>query len=182
MIKLNLLSPQKKKEVEDHILYSSLKNVLGVLLIFVIFISIILLGSKLILAKNFETIVEQTTLIVKEYGGVNQNIRTINEKLKNISNTQNEFVTWSYHLSKLQKLIPENIEISTIILKKGNKESLVKGLAKNRDDLLTLKTNLENSDLFTVVELPFSNLLTRNNIDFELQLTLSELTYAPDKN
>lgn len=182
MIALNLLSPQKKKEVEEHILYASIKNILAILLIFIIFISVVLLGAKLILSRNFQTVVEQTTLIVKEYGGVNQNIKEINKKLNNISKTQEEFVTWSYHLTELTKILPENIELSTIILKPGDKQTLIKGLARTRDDLLLLKTNLEESELFTYVELPFSNLLTRNDIDFELRLTLSDINYGSNKD
>ncbi|MEA3272520.1 MAG: PilN domain-containing protein [Patescibacteria group bacterium] len=175
MITLNLLSPQKKKGAEEKILYATIKNVLAVFLIFFVFIAVILLGSKLLLAHSFETVVEQTTLITKEYGGVNQQIRQINDKLENISNTQKEFVAWSSHLAELNDLIPENIQISVIVLRLGEGNTVVKGYAKTRNDLLLLKSNLENSALFEQVKLPFSNLLKRNDIDFEFQLTLQSL-------
>lgn len=174
MINLNLLSPQKKKEIEEKILYVSIKNIFAIFLIFIIFISIILLGSKLVLVYNFEKVVEQTTLIVKEYGGINQKIKEINDKLNNVSKTQKEFIPWSFYLLELNKIFPSNIEIATIILRMGEKQTLIKGYAKTRDDLLNLKTNLENSKLTKSVELPFSNLLKREDIEFELQLTLQE--------
>ncbi|NQU84013.1 MAG: hypothetical protein HQ536_04870 [Parcubacteria group bacterium] len=174
MITLNLLSPQKKKETEENILYASIKNILAIFLIFIIFVSVILLGSKLILSRNFEKVIEQTTLIVKEYGGVNRNIKEINDKLINISKSQEEFIEWSSNLLQTAKLVPENIEISAIVLRKGSSQTLLKGYAKTRGELLILKTNLEESELFEKVELPFSNLLKREDIDFEFQLTLSE--------
>lgn len=171
MILLNLLPPQKKKEAEEKILYAAIKNILAVFLVFLIFVSVILLGGKLILARNFQTVVEQTTLIVKEYGGINKKIKETNDKLASISDAQNEFIEWSPRILKISEAIPENIQITTIVLRDGKNKTLLKGIAKTRDDLLILRVNLEESDLFSRIELPFSNLLKREGVDFEFQLT-----------
>lgn len=174
MINLNLLSPENKKITEERLLYISIKNLLGILLIFAIFSAITLLTAKLVLANNFQTIIEQTTLIVKEYGGVNQKIKEINQKIKTINDTQEKFVAWSQILSKISNLIPQNTTTSVIILSRSNEDMILKGTAKTRNDLLLLKSNLENSGIFSSVKIPFSNLLIRENIDFEFELKLNK--------
>lgn len=174
MINLNLLSPENKKITEERLLYISIKNLLGILLIFAIFSAITLLAAKLVLANNFQTIIEQTTLIVKEYGGVNQRIKEINQKIKTINDTQEKFVAWSQILSKISNLIPQNTTASVIILSRSNEDMILKGTAKTRNDLLLLKSNLESSEIFSSVKIPFSNLLIRENIDFEFELKLNK--------
>ena len=170
MIRLNLLSPLNKKRTEEKLLYISIKNLLGTLLIFAVFSAIILLSAKVILANNFQTIIEQTTLIVKEYGGVNQKIKEINQKINTVGKTQEKFTAWSDILSKISNLIPENTTVTVLTLSRPDGRIILKGTAKTRDDLLGLKSNLENSELFSLVKIPFSNLLTRENIDFEFEL------------
>jgi hypothetical protein len=174
MINLNLLSPENKKSTEERLLYLSIKNLLGALLIFAVFSATILLVAKLVLADNFQTIVEQTTLIVKEYGGVNQKIKETNQKIVVVSDTQKKFVAWSEILAKISDLIPKNITVSVMIMSRDNEEMTLKGTAKTRDDLLSLKSNLENSEIFSSVKIPFSNLLTREDIDFDFKLKLNK--------
>lgn len=173
MISLNLLSPDNKKNTEEQILYMSIKNLLGALLIFAVFSAIILLTAKLILANNFQTIIEQTTLIVKEYGGVNQKIRETNEKIRTIGNTQKKFIAWSSVLEKITNLVPQNINVSVMILSRSDEKIILKGTAQTRNDLLLLKSNLENSEVFSSVKIPFSNLLTREDIAFEFDLKIN---------
>lgn len=174
MISLNLLSPENKKTTEEKLLYLSIKNLLGSLLVFALFSAIILLSAKVILANNFQTIIEQTTLIVKEYGGVNQKIKEINQKIDTVSDTQEKFVAWSLTLEKIANLVPINTTTSVMILSRADERVILKGTAKTRNDLLLLKSNLENSDIFSSVKIPFSNLLTREDIDFEFELALNK--------
>lgn len=174
MITLNLLSPENKQKTEELLIYLSIKNLLGSLLIFAAFSAIILLSAKLILANNFQTIIEQTTLIVKEYGGVNQKIKEINQKISSIDETQKKFTSWSAILEKIANLIPPNTTTSVIVMSRSNEEATLKGVANTRDDLLLLKTNLENANMFYSVKIPFSNLLTRENINFEFELKFNK--------
>jgi Tfp pilus assembly protein PilN len=174
MISLNLLSPENKKNTEERLLYLSIKNLLGAFLVFATLSAIILLIAKLLLADNFQTIIEQTTLIVKEYGGVNQKIKETNQKINSVNNTQEKFVAWSVILEKIANLVPQNTTASVMIISRSNEEMTLKGTAKTRNDLLLLKSNLESSDVFSSVKIPFSNLLTRKNIDFEFELRLNK--------
>lgn len=174
MISLNLLSPDNKKTTEERLLYLSIKNLLGALLVFAVFSATILLIAKLALANNFQTIIEQTTLIVKEYGGVNQKIKETNQKINSISETQKKFVAWSVILEKISNLMPQDAVAAIMIMSRSNEEMTLKGVAKTRDALLLLKSNLENSDIFSSVKIPFSNLLTRQDVDFEFELKLNQ--------
>lgn len=174
MITLNLLSQENKRIAEEKLLYISIKNLLGIFLIFVTFSAIILLAAKTVLDNNFQTIIEQTTLIVKEYGGVNQKIKEINQKIKTIEKTQEQFVAWSEILTQISNLAPQNTTVSVMILSRSGAEMTLKGTAKTRNDLLLLKSNLENSKIFSSVKIPFSNLLTREDVNFEFELGLNK--------
>jgi len=83
-------------------------------------------------------------------------------------------------LVELDKLIPDNIQITYLDLKSQEQEEdtlkvlEMKGKAITREKLLAFQENLENSSLFTQVESPISNILEQKNINFNFDLTVSK--------
>lgn len=174
MILINLLPKSVKKELNQKIILAAIKNISGLILVAIIFIGIILLCAKIVSLNNFNAAVEQITLISKEYGGINQEIRKVNEKIISISEIQKEYIIWSDFLKKFIPLIPDNVVINYLSISKPSKNIFLKGIAETRDDLLTLKENFQSSPLFSKVEIPISYFLSRQNINFEISLTVQK--------
>lgn len=173
MICLNLLSPIKKQELASRNTYLFAETTISVLLIFTIAVSIILLIAKVILQNNLDDMAEQTTLILKEYGGYNQEIKAVNRTIQTISDIQKNHAYWSDFLGQFYGLLPEGIQLTSLKINKTEQTLNLLGKAKSRDILLTLKVNLEKSPLLSEVKYPLSSLLTQDNIDFEFNLKLN---------
>jgi len=80
---------------------------------------------------------------------------------------------WAAVLEDIVKNIPEGITISKMDLKENGNVSL-SGHVDLREQLLNFKTNLESSKYIVSVSLPFSDLTSRMDIDFNLSFILKE--------
>lgn len=170
MLTVNLLPHEYKKELNQKIILAVIKNIVGLIFAAIMFIAIILLLAKTVSINNFNNAVEQATLLTKEYGGFNQEIRQINERIATAHQIQKNYIIWSDFFKKIIPLVPNEITLTYLAASEPGKAVSMRGAALTRDSLLTLKSNLEASGLFTKVEIPISYFLSRQNINFELSL------------
>ncbi len=170
MLTINLLPQEYKKKLNQKIILSVIKNIVGLVFAAVIFIAIILLLAKTVSINNFNNAVEQAALLTKEYGGFNQQIRRINEQITTARQIQKNYIIWSDSFKKIIPLVPNEISLTYLSVSEPGKAVSMRGMALTRDSLLRLKSNLEGSGLFTKVEIPISYFLSRQNINFELSL------------
>ena len=54
-----------------------------------------------------------------------------------------------------------------------NRNIKLQGIAKQRSDLLELKSNLEKSTLYNSIDFPIKNLLEKENIIFEINAKIN---------
>lgn len=167
MINLNLIPPEKKQERRLTQVYKIIKNLIILILFLTIFIAIILLLTKMTLENNFTKVVEGSTLTTKYANIFNKDVKQFNQYLSAVDKIQKDYISWPKFLIDLTKLIPQNITLYSINI--NDNKILITGQAKNRDDLLSLKNNLENSDLFSGVTIPLENLLKKDNVDFNIK-------------
>lgn len=170
MLTINLLPEKVKQELNQKIILATIKNITALIFIAVIFVAVILLWAKMVSVNNFNRAIEQATLISKEYGGINQEIRKLNERIDFMRETQKEYIVWSDVLKRIIILIPNDVSIHYLSISDPGKSVALKGIAKTRDGLLTFKSNLEKSSLFSNVDIPISYFLSRENINFEISL------------
>lgn len=177
MITLNLLSPEKKKASQLIQLYTMIKNLIIIILLFIIIGAITLLTSKAVLQNHFNDIVDQTTLITKSVTAFNTDIKTFNQQLRDVENIQKENVAWSNFLIDFSQLVPDGINVHNLTINKSEAEIFISGLAQTRNNLLILKDSLENSDLFFETAIPLENLLKKENITFNIKsgININEL-------
>ena len=57
-------------------------------------------------------------------------------------------------------------------LNKQKNEISLSGIAKDRDSLLELKTNIEKLDFIEKIEIPLSQLTEKENIDFSIVIKM----------
>lgn len=172
MLTLNLLSHTKKEELRFRKIFSLIKDLFLLLLVFTLFTAIILSFADIILVNAFNTTVFDTSL-------VNINTKLFNEDLKKISKTvsdlkgiQAKTIFYDDLMIKVTKIIPQNINLDQLTINTETNKALFKGNAPLRDDLILFQKNLENSGMFVNIESPLSNLLEKNNIFFVINANL----------
>ena len=174
MIKLNLVSKNLRCEIKQRILCKACKQVGYILILITISISIVFLSAKLILQNNFNSIMEQSVLITKNTKISEIKTSQINEQLNYLEKTQNDFIPWSFLLMELLKNVNNNIEFYLIKVNRKNNEIELRGIAKERNNLIFMKKNIENSDIFSNLIFPIKNILEKENINFEIKMNFNE--------
>ncbi|MFA6106962.1 MAG: hypothetical protein WC745_04835 [Patescibacteria group bacterium] len=168
MIKLNLVSENLKNEIKLRRVYGVIKKTAFIFLFIVIIYSITLLFSRLLILNKFEDVVAQTTLITKNAQSYNSRVREINSSLDFVTQAQENFIRLSCFLGSVKNLSGPDISLDQIIFNREKTSVIIRGKSKTRDQLLDFKQKLEKSGWFSVVDLPLKNLLTREEIDFEM--------------
>jgi Tfp pilus assembly protein PilN len=90
----------------------------------------------------------------------------VNYRISSISKLQSGHLYWSNIFYRLSDLVPEGIYMNNAVTK-DYKVSLA-GRARTRDDLLAFQEKMESSDCFTKLNVPLSNLVSRENVDFRI--------------
>lgn len=167
MITLNLIPPDKKKNLRLANSLLIIKNNLIVLFFVIVFSTIILLVGKAAIDEHFANVVSQSTLITRFTKIFNYEIKDFNHKVSAADEIQNKTMPWVAFFAEFSKLIPEGVTVEYLEMKDG--KIVLNGNAKTRNDLLLLKNNFENFSLFNNVNIPLESLLKKEDIDFNLK-------------
>jgi Tfp pilus assembly protein PilN len=101
-------------------------------------------------------------------------IARLNKRLALITTMQKEFYPWSMVGDELIAVTPHNISYTTLRIFPKDSTIELQGMARDRQSLLTLKQSLEQSSLFTQVELPLTALIDRENNTFTIKATIEK--------
>ena len=172
MLTLNLISVEQKKEIRLRHIYGFIKKINLTLIIIAILIAIILLSAKIILQIKFNNVVEQTTLVTANNQGYNNKVKEINSKLIFIEKIQNDYVPWSNLIKKLAEITPADVSLSYLKFGVKDKAITLRGVAKLRDSLISLKDKMDADPIFKNINFPIKNILEKENIDFEINAKL----------
>ena len=172
---INLLPPNKKQALVEH---KKFKTILGWELIIVIiaccffaflfgidrFLSLDL--EAISLAKNGQADNARYAKIEDYQSQFSQ----INARLTKLALIDADQLYWSPIFLQLNSATPEAVEITELETK--DLTLSLTGHANTRDDLLAFKENLGKIACFLEVNLPVSNLVSKENIDFSLDLKI----------
>ncbi len=173
MLNLNLVPPETKKAIKLKRIYRLTRQVSLILIFFTLFLTIILLIAKIILQINFNKVVEETSLVNRNNQNYNNQVQEINAKLKAIEKIQKGFIPWSYFIENISAFTPAGITYSLVKFDQQNESLKIRGLAKTRHDLLDLKANLEKSEAYQEIDFPIKNILTKENIIFDISAKIN---------
>ncbi len=173
MLTINLSPKEDQTAYKQERIFFIIKNSFLLFLIFLVFITIILICAKVYLGKNLDDLVGSSYISANLTKEIKTKVTNINTKLRQISEIQKDYYEFSKPLLGLGQLIPNNIQITSLNLNKNNMQFFLKGISKTREDLLSLQNNLETSSLFGDIKFPLSNLLVKENINFEFSGTLN---------
>ena len=177
MITLNLIPPNKKKELLLTQLYIVIKNLIIFILLISILIAILLLGTKVILQNYFGKFIEETTLVTKYANTFNQDIRQFNGEINALAKIHDDHIDWLAFLADLSAMTPADVALNHVGVEKN--KVLVNGTAKTRSVLLEFRDALAKSKILTDVDLPLEYQLKRENIEFSIKATLEPKPLKP---
>ncbi|HOX10394.1 MAG TPA: PilN domain-containing protein [Candidatus Moranbacteria bacterium] len=176
-ISIDLLPQQRKQEIKrKKIFHKILRGEFLFLLPIFIFICILLSTYYiLILQRNSSG----NTYLSQQSQDEYQKLDTYEKKFKEINDKDNLLakiksghIYWKNVLIEISNIVPDSIYLNNI----SNKDYAVflAGKARSRDDLIKFKDNLEGSQCFQNINVPLSNLVVKNDIDFQIDLMLKE--------
>ena len=176
-IKLNLLSANRKEIIEEskkiRVILKWGIEIFGILLIFLV----LLLNIKYILKTEigFNSNNFQNSELDSKYAEIesySSEIKQINSKMTEIENIQREQLYWSELFSKLNELLTPEIALSGL----SNKDFVISltGKSKTREALVSLKDRLERENCFSDVNLPLSNLVSKDDATFQIDFNIKE--------
>ena len=96
----------------------------------------------------------------------------INENLEKIVAIDNDQLYWSELLLSLSSTTLENVEITDFATK--NLSLYLAGHAQTREGMVSFKDKLEQAGCFSQVNLPISNLASKDDVNFQMDLTIKE--------
>ncbi len=176
-IKINLLPQNKKEEIARVSLFHAILGWELTILFIMSLVIVFLFGVDHLLKLNLQLVSESkdSAFSNAQYETVKyyeNKFSEINSKLSKISGITRGQIYWSELFLKLNGAAPDNIEISG--LSTNNFSVSLAGEAKTRDDLLLFEDNLSKNDCFENINLPLSNLVSKDNVVFQMDLEIKE--------
>ncbi len=176
-ISLDLLPQNKKDEIRRSKFFRELLRT-EILFFFPILILIVILINVLYLLKiqqngsiaDYEF--QQNQSQYQELDKYDKNFKAINEATGFLIKIQNGHLQWSTVLNHLSQVIPSGIVINNFSNK--NYDIYLTGQAKTRDKLLEFKGNLEKDACFGKINVPLSDLVVKENVDFQMDFNVSQ--------
>ncbi|MCX6765497.1 MAG: PilN domain-containing protein [Candidatus Moranbacteria bacterium] len=175
-IYLDLLPEEKKEEIKKKkAFWMIIRQELRFLIPIIVFISI-LFSINLILKIQSDSwngiySLEQSQKEYQELKTYEEEFRQVNSKISSFSRLQEGHLYWSNVFYQLSDLVPEEISINGLITK--DYQVSLSGKAKNRNNLLALQEKIQSSECFSNVNVPLSNLVNKENVDFQIDFEVA---------
>jgi Tfp pilus assembly protein PilN len=177
MIEFNLLPPEEKAEIMGQ---KAFKKVLfwGFSSLIFVLIFLALLSSiwwyLLIQLKSIQSIVNEMEASPqnKTFNDIKKEIDGINQRMQSFDKLQIQGKDYSFYWQKLTELSVSGITFKHISI--NDTKVVLEGRAATREILLSFKDALENSAYFQNINIPLSDFLKQNNIDFSFNFELEQ--------
>lgn len=126
--------------------------------------------NMIFIAKNYETPgIKEKYAELEKYG---EKVKEVNSQVANAETIQENQIYWSKLFLKLNEVLSEEITLNDLTTK--DYTILLTGKSKTRDGLVLLEEKLKNESCFSDVKLPLSNLVSKENVDFQIEFNIKE--------
>ncbi len=175
MIKLNLLPSVNKEKLElanlKRLTFSLMTRIFVILLVFTFVLTSIFFYISM-LVRYQEQLIEnrQEDVKMQELLEMERKVSIANRKISRVDEKQNRSVYWTEIMKELTRLVPFDIYLTGFNYESKKNEIRLSGWAPTRDKFLSFQETLKESSLFDEVEVPLSNLLKQENINFDFIL------------
>lgn len=174
---INLLPEDKKKEIKRK---KRLRLIIWqefmFLFIIAVFISIVI-STNLILKIQTSSLdkvynFEQTQLSYQELQKYEDEFKQINSEMSMLYDIQQSNLRWLSVFYELDSIVSEEIILTDLITK--NYSITLLGKADARNDLLKFQENINASECLDGANVPLSNLVFKENINFQMNFRVKE--------
>lgn len=182
-IKLNLVPPERKAELEKIFqLRRVFKWETELLAIFVLLILALvsinaIVKINLSIAKNNLDMIDKNSEQYQVIGDYDKEIKNVSTVVSDIGTVQNAQLYWSKFLTRLDEKVITGIAVSK--LETDNFDISLAGRADMRDNLIAFKENIEKDACFSDVNFPLSNLVSKGNIEFQINFKIKKECLKP---
>jgi Tfp pilus assembly protein PilN len=180
MLKLNLLPPQEKQELERSEIAHWFISFWVMILVGLIIFSLLLLGTYwylviLLKAQNELIAIEQSNVaMIKQISQMETKIEQINQNISQIYLLQKDFIPLTPILEEIAKIVPQGIYLNNFSYQASTHQVNLNGHAGQREQLLLFQKALEENPCLIELEAPLSNLLKQKDIDFSFSFTITQ--------
>jgi len=172
MLRLNILPDDYKKEIKLISIYSVFKNVLLLLVFLTALVGIIFLLGDAVLQTYIDNSGAGRTMIQSNYQNLDGQVREAESKIEYVVNIQEDAINWSKLLEDVMIKTNNNIKFSRITIDREKYQLNLFGQAETRGDLIALKEEFEKSDNYLSIDFPIENILEKNDITFNMLITI----------
>lgn len=174
-ITLNLIPPQKKEEIVKKNLFKKVLRTETFLAMIVLIFFMMLFSFRYILDfnANSQVISREKEEKFEQYEKIkkyDERFTQTNNEIKDIRNIKRDQFYWSKFLAKISGIIFPGIEIGSF----SNSDYVISliGSADTRENLILFKEKLEKDDCFSEVNLPLSDLIGKNDVEFQIDFNI----------
>ena len=172
--KINLLSTEKKKRLENLVKFIFLKELVEIILLISAFLSIVLLLSQSVLQREFNDLSQSATLVSREFSHYNQEIRKINSVIKNFNTAGKNYSPLTEKILEFIQKTPADIKISSLNIDQTAGTVIIAGTAKTRASLLNYQDSLKKYSWVLGVQTPVSQLFQKENVSFQINAQIKK--------
>lgn len=171
-VRLNLLSPEKRRSIERLVYAQFARNAVEVIVCIFSLLGIALLGGDWVLQTHLDDLSVKLTHVSHQEAEKSSQIRAINKTLIQTDMLLKRYRAWPAIVRPIVEAIPSGITLEHFSIDKDRKNLTLIGTAATRDTLILLEQNLKTVQTVQSVSLPFSQLTTRENLRFSISITL----------
>jgi hypothetical protein len=177
-IKLNLIPFFKKEEIKKAYRLRMLLRWEGELLLIIFLFIAGLISMDYILKINSLSADYGSNLVAKD-GSQSKAIEKYDNEIKDMNNLVSKVVKiqsgqlyWSKFLNKFNDKVVSGIKINSLTTQ--NYKISLAGEADTRDNLLALKSAIEKDECFEAINLPLSNLVSKEDMIFQMDFQIKQ--------
>ncbi len=176
-VKLNLIPKYRKDEIaKAKLLKLILQWEMGISFVSAIFFGLLLSLNYILqfnlYAQTSELNSGQSKEKYEKIAVMDSNFKGANMIVSTDESIQKDQLYWSILFQKMNDRMPDGISVSKLANK--NYKILVAGVSDTRDILISMRDNFSQEDCFSDVSLPLSNLVSKDNIAFQIEFNVKE--------
>lgn len=176
MITLNIISPELKNEIKLKYIYQVIKGSLLLISVFLVFYAVLLVSSKYVLKSYLKEISQRSYTANDSTNKTVMAVNDVNKKLNEVAVIQKDEINWLNLLELISKNTSSDIKYNKISMDKNN-GLVLSGQSKTRDGLIKIKKFLDESAFLSDVDFPISNLLEKENINFNITAKINNYEF-----
>lgn len=177
ILNLNLLPTENKSDLRLLARLTLVKNIFGYSLLILLALLVFLSLVHYILIEQFSNLTASIgQVLARSYAHYNREVKDINKKIVSVNTAGGRAGLLAPRLVEMLNLTPPDIKLNSLAMNLNGAEINLPGTAKTRDGLLAYEEILKKIPWVESVTLPKSQLLQKENVNFQITLRIKPPT------